>query len=315
MAYEERGHPALQRDAGNPDDPTSVFGLILHGLKARKAAGIAPYTVMSCDNIPHNGVVTRSAVAGLARLMDPQLAEWVEAHVSFPNAMVDRITPATSDRERQMAKDMFDIEDTWPVFCEEYIQWVIDGHFTAGRPTFEKVGVQFVHEAMQHPQVHGFFEKVEQEEIIPTVPPVPNTNIQDYCKLIDRRFSNPKIGDTERRLCLDGSNRQPKFIVPVIADNLAAGRTIKGLALESALWCRYCYGTTDSGQVIEPNDPVWDRLQALSHKAKDDPVQWLTMDDIYGDVGKSDVMRAEFAAALNSLWTNGTAATLKSYIG
>lgn len=126
MAYEERGHPALQRDAGNPDDPTSVFGLIVHGLKARKAAGIAPYTVMSCDNIPHNGVVTRSAVAGLARLMDPQLAEWVEPHVSFPNAMVDRITPATSDRERQMAKDMFDIEDTWPVFCEEYIQWVID---------------------------------------------------------------------------------------------------------------------------------------------------------------------------------------------
>lgn len=175
--------------------------------------------------------------------------------------------------------------------------------------------VHFVHEAMQHPQVHGFFEKVEQEEIIPTVPPVPNTNIQDYCKLIDRRFSNPKIGDSERRLCLDGSNRQPKFIVPVIADNLAAGRTIKGLALESALWCRYCYGTTDSGQVIEPNDPVWDRLQALSHKAKDDPVQWMTMDDIYGDVGRSDVMRAEFAAALNSLWTNGTAATLKSYIG
>jgi len=341
------GHPALQRDAHNPDDPTSVFGLILHGLKARKLAGIVPYTVMSCDNIPHNGVVTRNAVAGLARIIEPQLADWVETHVSFPNAMVDRITPATSDRERQMAKDMFDIEDTWPIFCEDYAQWVIDGRFTAGRPSFEKVGVQFVtdvtpfeymkirilngghaliayagalldvhfvHEAMNHPLVHGFFAKVELEEIIPTVPPVPNTNILDYYKLIDRRFSNPKIGDTERRLCLDGSNRQPKFIVPVIADNLAAGRSIRGLALESALWCRYCYGTTDSGQVIEPNDPVWDRLQAMSRKAKDNPPQWLSMGDIYGDVAKSDVMRAEFTSALNSLWVNGTAATLRTYI-
>ncbi len=340
-------HPALQRDAKNPDDPSSVFGLILHGLKARKAKGLAPYTVMSCDNLPHNGTVTRNAVVGLARLSDATLADWVDAQVSFPNAMVDRITPATSDRERKLALDMFGIEDNWPVFCEEYIQWVISGDFPAGRPAFEKVGAQFVddvtpfeymkirilngghaviayagslldvhfvHEAMQHPLVHGFFEKVEQEEIIPTVLPVPNTNIQDYYKLIDRRFSNPKIGDTERRLALDGSNRQPKFIVPVIADNLKAGRSISGLALESALWCRYCYGTTDSGTVIEPNDPIWDRLTSLAHKAKGDPVQWLSMDDIYGDVARDDGLRAAFAGWLTMLWRDGTAKTLERYI-
>ncbi|NMD06726.1 MAG: mannitol dehydrogenase family protein [Phyllobacteriaceae bacterium] len=340
-------HPALQRDAQNPDDPTSVFGLILHGLKSRKAMGLAPYTVMSCDNVPHNGVVTRNAVAGLARLMDPKLAEWIEASVAFPNAMVDRITPATSDRERKIASDMFGIEDNWPVFCEEFKQWVVEDHFPQGRPEFEKVGAQFVsdvtpfeymkirilngghaviaypgglldvhyvHEAMEHPLIHGFFAKVEQEEIIPTVLPVPNTNLQDYYKLIDRRFSNPKIGDTERRLCLDGSNRQPKFIVPVIADNLKAGRSIKGLALESALWCRYCFGTTESGKVIEPNDPVWDRLQALSRKAKDDPLEWLSMADIYGDVAEEPAFREAFAAALTALWTKGTAAVLEDYI-
>jgi mannitol 2-dehydrogenase len=340
-------HPALQRDAKNPDDPTSVFGLILHGLKARRAKGIAPYTVMSCDNVPHNGVVTRNAVAGLARLMDASLADWVEKNVAFPNAMVDRITPATTDRERRIALEQFGIEDNWPVFCEEFKQWVVEDHFPLGRPAFEKVGAQFVedvtpfeymkirilngghaviaypgglmdvhyvHEAMEHPLIHAFFEKVEQEEIIPTVPPVPNTNIQDYYKLIDRRFSNPKIGDTERRLCLDGSNRQPKFIVPVIADNLAAGRSINGLALESALWCRYCAGTTDSGKVIEPNDPSWDRLQTLSLKAKSDPTQWLTMEDIYGGVANDETFRGAFAGWLTMLWHDGTAKTLEAYL-
>jgi mannitol 2-dehydrogenase len=341
-------HPALQRDAKHADDPTSVFGLILHGLKARRSKGMAPFTVMSCDNVPHNGVVTRNAVAGLARISDPALADWVEANVAFPNAMVDRITPATTDRERKLCADMFGVEDNWPVFCEEFKQWVVEDHFPSGRPAFEKVGAEFVkdvtpyeymkirilngghaviaypgglldvhyvHEAMDHPLIRGFFEKVEQDEIIPTVLPVPNTDIHDYFKLIDRRFSNPKIGDTERRLCLDGSNRQPKFIVPVIADNLKAGRTIEGCALESALWCRYCYGVSDSGKVIEPNDPTWDRLQALSRKAKDDPLQWLSMDDIYGDVAKDERFRAAFAKWLTMLWRDGTAKTLERYIG
>ena len=340
-------HPALQRDAKNPDDPTSVFGLILHGLRARKAAGLVPYTVMSCDNVPHNGVVTRNAVAGLARLMDAGLADWIEANVAFPNAMVDRITPATSDRERQMTVDMFGIEDKWPVFCEEFKQWVIEDKFTAGRPAFEKVGAQFVpdvtpfeymkirilngghaviayagslldvhfvHDTMLHPLVHGFFEKVQREEIMPTVPPVPNTSIPDYYKLIYKRFSNPKIGDTERRLAFDGSNRQPKFIVPVIADNLKAGRGISGLALESALWCRYCAGTTDTGKVVEANDPVWPRLNALALKSKDDPTQWLTMDDIYGDVAKDETFRTAFAGWLSMIWRDGAAKAMQHYI-
>jgi mannitol 2-dehydrogenase len=340
-------HPALQRDAKHPDDPTSVFGLILHGLRARKAAGIPPYTVMSCDNLPHNGVVTRNAVSGLARLMDPAFADWIVTNVAFPNAMVDRITPATSDRERQLAKELFDIDDNWPVFCEDFIQWVIEDKFTAGRPAFEKVGAQFVadvtpyeymkirilngghavlayagglldvhfvHDAMTHPLVSAFFAKVEQDEIIPTVLPVPDTNIQDYYKLIERRFSNPKIGDTVRRLALDGSNRQPKFIVPVIADNLAAGRSITGLALESALWCRYCAGTTDSGQPIAANDPSWDRLQSLALKSKADSLQWLSMTDIYGDVAGNETFRTTFAGWLAMLWNEGTAKTLQTYI-
>jgi len=342
------GHPALQRDAKAPDDPTSVFGLILLALRKRKENGLPPFTVMSCDNVPHNGAVTRNAVAGLARLINPALADWVIENVAFPNAMVDRITPATTDRERQITAKRFNIEDNWPVFCEEFKQWVVEDHFPTGRPAFEKVGAQFVpdvtpfeymkirilngghaviaypgglldvhfvHEAMEHPLIHAFFEKIEQDEIIPTVPPVPGTDLQDYYRLIDRRFSNPKIGDTIRRLCLDGSNRQPKFIVPVIADRLKAGASIDGLALESALWCRYCFGVSESGKEIAANDPSWDRLQALSRKAKDDPLQWLSMADIYGEVAQSEVMRDKFSAALTSLWSMGTERTLRRYLG
>jgi mannitol 2-dehydrogenase len=167
---------------------------------------------------------------------------------------------------------------------------------------------------MAEPLVRNFLDKIEHDEIIPTVPPVPDTSLEDYYRLIERRFSNPKIGDTVRRLCLDGSNRQPKFIIPTIADRLKAGQGVAGLALESALWCRYCFGTTDSGAVIEPNDPNWDRMQATARAAKADPAAWLAMEDIYGDVGRSPVFAAAFAHALAALWANGARVTLTRYL-
>ncbi|MDE2385607.1 MAG: mannitol dehydrogenase family protein [Alphaproteobacteria bacterium] len=339
--------PAIARDGANPADPATVFGFIVAGLKARKEKGLPPFTVMSCDNVPHNGVVTRNAVVGLAKLSDKALAEWIEKNVAFPNAMVDRITPATGDRERKMAAEQFGVEDAWPVFCEEFKQWVVEDNFPLGRPQWEKVGAQFVkdvtpweymkirilngghaviayigglmdihfvHEAMETPLIKAYLKKVTDEEIRPTVHPVPGTDLVEYQKLIDRRFSNPKIGDTVRRLCLDGSNRQPKFIVPPIADRLKEGKSINGLALESALWCRYCFGTTDSGKVIEPNDPNWDVLQARARQAKDNPQHWLDMAEIYGDVGKHPEMQKLFASYLNAIWKSGAEATVKAYL-
>ena len=340
-------HPDIVADARNIAAPRTVFGIILAGLVRRRDDGVVPFTVMSCDNIPHNGHVTAEGIVGLARLVDEDLAAWVRDNVAFPNSMVDRITPATSDRERTIAAEEFGVDDAWPVFCEPFRQWVLEDRFTDGRPALEKVGVQFVsdvspwelmkirilngghaaiaypaglmdihfvHEAMAEPLVRRFLEKVEREEIVPTVPPVPDTSLQDYYKLIEKRFSNPKIGDTVRRLCLDGSNRQPKFIIPTIADRLKAGKGIAGLALESALWCRYCHGTTDSGAVIEPNDPSWDRMQATARKAKDAPSAWLAMEDIYGEVGRSPVFAKAFADALGALWKNGARRTLTAYL-
>lgn len=340
-------HPDIARDGANPDDPRTVFGLILAGLKRRRAAGLAPFTVMSCDNLPHNGKVTRDAVAGLAALSDPAFAVWVKAEVAFPNGMVDRITPATGERERTIARETFGVDDGWPVFCEGFKQWVLEDAFPAGRPALERVGVQFVpdvtpfetmkirilngghaviaypsglldihfvHEAMEHPLITAFLDKVEREEILPIVPPVPATDLSDYYRLIVRRFANPKIGDTIRRLCLDGSNRQPKFIVPSIADRLSKGLPVTGLALESALWCRYCAGVTESGAVIAPNDPNWDRLQATALAAKARPEAWLEMRDIYGAVADAPAFRTAFATALTALWKDGTTAVLGRYL-
>lgn len=340
-------HPDIVADAQNLDVPKTVFGLILAGLKRRREAGQTPFTVMSCDNIPHNGKVTADAVVGLAELVDKELAGWVRANVVFPNGMVDRITPATTDRERAILAKEFGVEDNWPVFCEPFMQWVLEDRFTSGRPALEEVGVQFVddvspfelmkirilngghaaiaypsglldihfvHEGMEEPLVKAFLDKLEAEEIIPTVPPVPGVVLEEYYALVAKRFSNPTIGDTIRRLCLDGSNRQPKFIIPTIADRLKAGQGNEGLALESALWCRYCFGTTDSGKVIEPNDPNWDRMTSTARTAKDDPSAWLAMNDIYGDVGSNPSFADAFSRWLAALWQDGTRATLQRYL-
>lgn len=338
-------HPEIVADAANPH--RTAFGAIIAALRARRAAGTPPFTVMSCDNLPGNGHVTQAAVTGLARLSDPAFADWIAANVAFPNGMVDRITPATGPRERALAAE-FGLNDPVPVTCEPFRQWVVEDNFPAGRPALEKVGVTFtphvhayemmkirilngghatiaypgglmdieyVHEAMANPLIRGFLDKVEREEIIPTVPPVPDTDIAAYYDLIRERFSNPEVADTERRLCLDGSNRQPKFIIPALRDALAAGGPIGGLALVSALWCRYCAGVSDNGTAIAPNDPNWDKLQPLALAARDNPQVWLDQRAIYGDLAGNARFQAAFANALGRLWRDGTAATLRAYIG
>ncbi len=337
-------HPEIVADAVDPK--ATAFGAIIAALRLRKAAGVPPFTVMSCDNLPGNGAVTRNAVVGLARLSDPAFANWIADNVAFPNGMVDRITPATGPRERDIAAS-FGLTDPVPVTCEPFRQWVVEDHFPMGRPPLEKVGVtftdhvhayeamkirilngghaviaypgglmdvEFVHETMAHALIRAFLDKVERDEIIPTVPPVPQTDLGEYYDVIRMRFSNPEVADTVRRLCLDGSNRQPKFIVPAIRDNLAKGVVPDGLTLLSALWCRYCHGTTDSGAAIAPNDPNWDRLTALSAKAKTDPARWLSMEEVYGDLAQHAGFAERFAQHLTDVWARGTAAALTDYL-
>ncbi len=342
----DASHPDIVHDATNPATPGTAFGAILAALRARRANGTPPFTVMSCDNLPGNGHVTHATVTGLARLQDAAFATWVHANVAFPNGMVDRITPATGDRERTLAAT-FGLTDPVPVTAEGFRQWVLEDNFPTGRPALEKVGVTFtphvhafeamkirilngghaiiaypsalmgltfVHEAMADPLIRAFLRKVETDEVLPHVAPVPDTSIPAYLDLIVERFSNPEVADTTARLCLDGSNRQPKFILPSLNDNLAAGIVPKGLILLSALWCHYCAGVTDAGETIPPNDPDWDALQTRAHAAKADPGIWLQMGTVYGDTGKDPRIIAAFTAALHDVQTKGTKAVLKAYL-
>ncbi|TPW32289.1 mannitol dehydrogenase family protein [Martelella alba] len=340
-------HPAILADAANPQSPKTVFGLIIAGLKARRAKGIPPFTVMCCDNIPHNGAVTRATITGLAALSDSDFARWIGDNVAFPNAMVDRITPATGKREIDMTRDIYGINDAWPVFCEGFKQWVLEDNFPLGRPALEQVGVtfvddvspyelmklrilngghaaiaypgelldiHFVHEAMENPLITAFLDRLEKEEIIPVVPPVPDTNLGDYYALIASRFANPKIGDTIARLAQDGSNRQPKFVLPATAARLEKGLDVTGLALVSALWCRYFEGVSDSGRKITFNDAATDRLHHAALASREDPAIFLAERDIFGALADNRAFVTRFETALLSLRKEGTAATLQRYI-
>ena len=340
-------HPDINADLAKPKAPSHVFGTLVAALAARRAAGNPPFTVMSCDNIPGNGHVAADAVTGFADLTDHDLAAWIRDEVAFPNSMVDRITPATTDVERQNLKQRYGIEDAWPVFCEPFRQWVMEDRFCNGRPAFEEVGVTFtddiaafelmklrilngghaaiaypgallgihgVDEAMAHPLIKGFLEKLMREEVIPIVPPVPGVEHGDYLDLIMHRFANPEVKDTIPRLCQDGSNRQPKFILPSTRDRLAAGQSVTGLALESALWCRYCYGETEDGAPIDIYDVQAERLRDAARKARTSPGAFLALRDIFGDIADNTQFRERFETMLGSLWQDGVAKTLASYV-
>ncbi len=339
-------HPDIAQDALTPDSPLTVFGAIVAGLARRRAAK-APITVMSCDNLPGNGDVTRNAVLGLARATDADLAAWIADNVTFPNGMVDRITPATSESQIRMLRDEFGIEDAAPVFCEPFRQWVLEDAFAAGRPDWDAAGVtltsnvhdyeamkirvlngghaiiayagglagiEFVHDAMQHPVIEAFLRKTEARDVLPDVKPVGDLSPAGYLDLTVERFRNPGVADTITRLCFDGSNRQPKFILPSVRDALARGHDPQGLALVSALWCRYCLGRTDAGAPIGPNDPNWDALKAAARRAESDPLAWLDQAEIYGDLRHSRRFCDGFAAAHRGIAESGAIGALEHYL-
>lgn len=339
--------PDIIADSRKPDQPVTAFGAIIAALKFRRHAGIPPFTVLSCDNLPGNGNVAKAAIVGLAYLSDPAIADWIANQVGFPNGMVDRITPATGPRERAIAASLGLAEDPVPVTCEPFRQWVLEDDFPAGRPALEEVGVTFtrhvhefeamkirvlngghaviayaagiqgiglVHEAMADPTISAFLEAVESNEILPIVPSVPGVDIVEYKRMVIERFSNPEVADTVQRLCLDGSNRQPKFIIPSIRDNIAIGVMPKGLIIESALWCRYCYGVDEQGRAIPPNDPNWEALSTTAREAKEDPSRWIGMREIYGELADNREFAAAFGDALEMVWDRGAEAAMARYI-
>jgi mannitol 2-dehydrogenase len=344
---------AIKHDINNPDEPQTVFGLIVQALKKRRENNQDPFTVMSCDNVPGNGDAARQATVGLAKQIDKELGEWIDQNVMFPNSMVDRITPAPTD---DLAKDAkvgeWDYKDDAIIFCEPFRQWVCEDKFCNNqRPALDKVGVKFVddvtpyenmklrilngghaslsypaalldieyvHQAMEHETICQFVDKLQRTEIVPQVPPVPETDTEQYWNTVRGRYQNSKLSDRIDRNCEKGSDRQPKFILPTIKDCLSqqdnsdSSPSIRGLALVSAMWCRYCQGTTESGKKIDVVDNI-DEIQDLAVQAKDDPQVWLDM-EVYGDVGQNKAFQTAFANALETVNKKGVEAAMKQYI-
>lgn len=343
----DANHPDITHDAANPAAPRTAFGAMIAACRLRRDGGHGPFTGLSCDNLQGNGAILRQTVTSLARMSDPSLADWIEANVTFPNSMVDCIVPATGPDELALATG-FGIRDAVVVTHEAFRQWVIEDSFCAGRPNWDQVGATFsdnVHQfeamkirilnaghqvlanvgevlgietiagCMAAPSVSNFFHKVEMDEIAPTVAPVPGLSAQNYVSLIKERFSNPRIVDTTRRVAFDGSARHPGFVLPIVRDQLEAGRSINGLALVEALWARMCAGTREDGSMIEANDPFWPELTEAANLAKSRPAAWIEQSRIYGDLGASDQFASVFSDWLTLIWEEGCEAALLKYVG
>jgi mannitol 2-dehydrogenase len=335
--------PAVAADLAPGVIPTTTFGLVTEALARRKARGLAPFTIMSCDNIEGNGHVARTVFTAFARLRDPELAEWISREGAFPNSMVDRITPVTTAEMTAQLGRRYGIEDGWPVVTEPFTQWVLEDAFTLGRPDFDRVGVQLVddvapyelmklrllnashqalcylgylsgyrmvHEVAQDPVFERFLLRYMNNEAMPTLRPVPGIDLGEYRRTLIERFSNAAVGDTVARLCAESSDRIPKWLLPVVRSQLASGGDIACAATVVAAWARYCEGVDEQGEPIEVVDPLRDRLMALASRQHDDSAAFLSDRSVFGDLIDEPRFVAAYRTALDSLHTRGARATV-----
>jgi mannitol 2-dehydrogenase len=292
-------HPAIAHDLAHPGAPQSVFGYLVEALDRRRRAGVAPFTVMSCDNLRQNGVQARRACVAFAEQRDPALAAWIEDEVSFPSAMVDRITPATDEATRQKLRALSGIDDAAPVVCEDFIQWVVEDAFPGGRPAWDAVGVMLTddvspyeeakirllnasHTMLSYPAYLAGYRKVDDalhdplfvdylrafldHDASPWLHSLPGLDLATYKETLLRRFGNRAVGDQIARLCGDGASKIPGFLLPTIHACLEHGRPHHRLAFLLACYHRYLAGVDEQSQpylIHEPNaGHLLDRVRA-----------------------------------------------------
>jgi mannitol 2-dehydrogenase len=313
--------------------PRSTFGVLIEALDRRRLSGLAPFTVLCCDNLPGNGTVARTAVLGAASLRSAELASWIERNGAFPNAMVDRITPQTTDADRAWVAKNFGFTDGWPVVCEPFRQWALEDHFvesSAGptRPRFEEAGVlmttdvlpyehmklrllngshsalayhaalagiQYVHDATLNPPIQRFIRSLMKDEAVKTLAVAPaGIDLDEYQESLVRRFSNPAIADTIARLCLDGTGKFPTFIVSSLESQLASGGEIRMLTLAIAGWCRYLQGVADDGSaLVLSGDPFLGEAMSFAARSLTDPTAFLQYERALGPNLASSTRLAE----------------------
>ncbi|HVU92817.1 MAG TPA: mannitol dehydrogenase family protein [Jatrophihabitans sp.] len=289
--------------------------------------------------------MARRVFTAFARLRDPELADWIAANVAFPNSMVDRITPATTDDDRALVRDRYGVADGWPVVCEPFTQWVLEDAFPLGRPPLERAGVQvvadvapyelmklrllnashqaltyagyltgyrYVHEATADPVLAQFIRRYMQREAIPTLAPVPGVDLAEYVESLVERFGNPEIRDTLARVAVDASERIPKFLLPVLRYQLAADGPIEDAVLVLACWARYAEGTDEAGEEFELVDPAAAALTAAARQQAADPLAFVRNRDVFGDLVDDPRFAECFTAALTAVREHGARAAIAS---
>jgi mannitol 2-dehydrogenase len=290
-------NPDVRADLSASNCYTTAWAYLTEALDLRRRAGTAPFTVLCCDNIADNTQAARTALVSFAALKDPGLARWIDTHVAFPSTMVDRITPQTSNAERQFVERTFGVADKWPVLTEPYRQWIIEDTFSDGRPPLDEVGAEFVadvsdhklvktrllngthialaclatlagyqrtDEAMADDVIFGYVEQLMRDEIQPLLPAVPGMNTPDYRNTLLARLSNPKMSDQLSRLARRGSSKISSFLLPSLQEAIAQGRPHTLLMLAIAGWARYLRGCDLKGSKIRIDDPQSTLLTKLA---------------------------------------------------
>jgi len=329
----------------DPDGP--AFALIVEALERRRRRGIAAPTIVSCDNIENNGEIARRAVLANAESRDPELAEWVSEHVQFPSSMVDRITPSTTLEMAAEVRRDFGVNDRWPVVAEPFTAWVLEDKFADGRPPLEQAGVllvddvapyelmklrllnaghqclayfahlcglEFVHEAASDPLFAEFLLAYFESEAIPTLPPVPGIDLHEFSRTLIERFSNPGVRDTVARLCAFSSDRIPKWLIPVICDNLASDGSVRVAAAVVASWARYAEGTDEWGRPYEVVDQLADSLIPIARSQHENPTAFIEIAAVFGDLAHQPRFVQAYNWALDSLHRKGARATLEALV-
>lgn len=347
-------HDDIRHDIAASQSPRSAVGFIVEALSRRRAACVAPFTVMSCDNLPQNGKLLKGLVCDFAALRDPQLAEWIDRNGAFPSSMVDRVVPPVTDADRAEIENLTGLFDASPVVHEPFSQWVLEDRFVGGaRPAWHECGVAFaddvkpyedmklqllngahsalaylgylsghdmIFQAIADPALQGFVRRLWDEEVIPVVHAANGVNLADYTATIHSRFANASIRHRTWQVAMDGSQKLPQRILPAVRARLARGLDFPRLALVIAAWIRYAGGTDEAGKAIDVRDPLAgqlrDRLGVTARTPCDQVNAALSFNTIFGDDLPADTrFRDALRAAYERLILSGANKAAASLAG
>jgi mannitol 2-dehydrogenase len=327
-------NPVVLEDLNHPMSPKTVFGYLAQSLKLRMRRGIRGITIQSCDNVQENGGTAKKSLLAYVERAEPELISWIEDNASFPNSMVDRITPVTSADDIEILRDQFHITDQWPVFCEPFIQWVIEDDFIAGRPEWEKVGAQFVEDVVPYENMklrllnaghsvlgilgalHGyktidqaardedfviFLRGFMDQEASPTLLKLGGIDLEKYKDNLIQRFQNIHIRDSISRICQESSAKLPIFLLPTVKVQLRGSGKIDRAAFVIAAWCKYNDGIDENGSTYLIEDALKDELTQAAARSYQDPIRFLEIKQVFGDLAENQTFANAFVSSLEML--------------